>query len=232
MEWNPTGRIVVPIAISKLSQTQHWGLELVRSLLCSSSRSSNLTSTMEFSQEDFDRLLLFEHTRKTAEANYVNNPLDADVSLSSFLSIRFMFSYSVFIWFYSPRNLTSFFASFRRVYLFFRCLVYELNFRFEEWDGYHWEIDVIIEFRLLKIVYCRRIVMFMYFFSEFDQVGRGAAWVISISECFWFKRYDQRYFRCRSKWLRICFGCNMPLMKPNWIWLCRRCFEAGGGFGY
>ncbi|XP_023545906.1 mitochondrial import receptor subunit TOM20-like [Cucurbita pepo subsp. pepo] len=33
---------------------------------------------MEFSQEDFDRLLLSEHTRKTAEANYANNPLDAD----------------------------------------------------------------------------------------------------------------------------------------------------------
>ncbi|MED6170136.1 mitochondrial import receptor subunit tom20 [Stylosanthes scabra] len=33
---------------------------------------------MEFSQSDFDRLLLFEHARKTAEANYAANPLDAD----------------------------------------------------------------------------------------------------------------------------------------------------------
>ncbi|KAL5163861.1 Mitochondrial import receptor subunit TOM20 [Glycine soja] len=33
---------------------------------------------MEFSQDDFDRLLLFEHTRKSAEANYAENPLDAD----------------------------------------------------------------------------------------------------------------------------------------------------------
>ncbi|BAT86613.1 Mitochondrial import receptor subunit TOM20 Translocase of outer membrane subunit [Vigna angularis] len=33
---------------------------------------------MEYSQDDFDRLLLFEHTRKTAEANYAKNPLDAD----------------------------------------------------------------------------------------------------------------------------------------------------------
>ncbi|KAF3968513.1 hypothetical protein CMV_007601 [Castanea mollissima] len=33
---------------------------------------------MEFSQEDFDRLLLFEHARKTAESNYAQNPLDAD----------------------------------------------------------------------------------------------------------------------------------------------------------
>ncbi|KAL1289803.1 hypothetical protein HN51_058181 [Arachis hypogaea] len=33
---------------------------------------------MEFTQSDFDRLLLFEHTRKTAEAKYAANPLDAD----------------------------------------------------------------------------------------------------------------------------------------------------------
>ena len=36
---------------------------------------------MEFSQDDFDRLLLFEHTRKTAEANYAENPQDADVRI-------------------------------------------------------------------------------------------------------------------------------------------------------
>ncbi|KAG7978810.1 hypothetical protein I3843_05G100300 [Carya illinoinensis] len=33
---------------------------------------------MEFSQDDLDRLLLFEHTRQTAEANHTKNPLDAD----------------------------------------------------------------------------------------------------------------------------------------------------------
>ncbi|XP_004502297.1 mitochondrial import receptor subunit TOM20 [Cicer arietinum] len=33
---------------------------------------------MEFSQQDFDRLLLSEHTRKTAEENYAQNPLDGD----------------------------------------------------------------------------------------------------------------------------------------------------------
>ncbi|XP_062110666.1 mitochondrial import receptor subunit TOM20-like [Humulus lupulus] len=33
---------------------------------------------MEFSQDDFDRLLLFEHTRKTSEATYAKDPLDAD----------------------------------------------------------------------------------------------------------------------------------------------------------
>ncbi|OAY32366.1 mitochondrial import receptor subunit TOM20 isoform X2 [Manihot esculenta] len=33
---------------------------------------------MEFSQDDFDRLLMFEHTRKSAEATYANYPLDAD----------------------------------------------------------------------------------------------------------------------------------------------------------
>ncbi|KAL5760181.1 hypothetical protein ACOSP7_018687 [Xanthoceras sorbifolium] len=33
---------------------------------------------MEFSQADFDRLLMFEHNRKAAEANYAKDPLDAD----------------------------------------------------------------------------------------------------------------------------------------------------------
>lgn len=36
---------------------------------------------MEFSQDDFDRLLMFEHTRKSAEATYAKDPLDADVSI-------------------------------------------------------------------------------------------------------------------------------------------------------
>jgi len=30
---------------------------------------------------DFDRLLFFEHARKTAEVNYAKSPLDADVRL-------------------------------------------------------------------------------------------------------------------------------------------------------
>ncbi|KAM7269646.1 hypothetical protein ACFE04_025143 [Oxalis oulophora] len=33
---------------------------------------------MDFSQDEFERLMMFEQTRKTAEAHYVNNPLDAD----------------------------------------------------------------------------------------------------------------------------------------------------------
>ncbi|XP_071723827.1 mitochondrial import receptor subunit TOM20-like [Rutidosis leptorrhynchoides] len=33
---------------------------------------------MEFTQQDFDRLLLFEHTRKTAEDSYAKDPLDAE----------------------------------------------------------------------------------------------------------------------------------------------------------
>ncbi|CAL5203685.1 unnamed protein product [Lathyrus oleraceus] len=33
---------------------------------------------MEFSQDDFERLLLSEQSRKTAEENYAINPLDAD----------------------------------------------------------------------------------------------------------------------------------------------------------
>lgn len=48
---------------------------------------------MEFSQEDFDRLLLFEHARKTAESNYAQNPLDADVSISLSLSVNLNVSF-------------------------------------------------------------------------------------------------------------------------------------------
>ncbi|KAK7266953.1 hypothetical protein RIF29_19615 [Crotalaria pallida] len=33
---------------------------------------------MDLQQNDFDRLLFFEHARKTAEAEYAKNPLDAD----------------------------------------------------------------------------------------------------------------------------------------------------------
>ncbi|KAF5179880.1 Mitochondrial import receptor subunit tom20 [Thalictrum thalictroides] len=39
---------------------------------------------MEFQQSDFDRLLFFEQTRKTAEVNYAKNPLDPDVSSLNF----------------------------------------------------------------------------------------------------------------------------------------------------
>jgi hypothetical protein len=33
-------------------------------------------------QDDFDRILFFEHARKLAETEYIKNPLDADVRLS------------------------------------------------------------------------------------------------------------------------------------------------------
>uniref|UniRef100_A0A2P2K3Z1 Uncharacterized protein MANES_12G011900 n=1 Tax=Rhizophora mucronata TaxID=61149 RepID=A0A2P2K3Z1_RHIMU len=33
---------------------------------------------MEFTQEDFERLLLFEHARKTCEATYAKDPVDVD----------------------------------------------------------------------------------------------------------------------------------------------------------
>ncbi|XP_078434807.1 mitochondrial import receptor subunit TOM20-like [Wolffia australiana] len=33
---------------------------------------------MDLQASEFDRLLFFEHTRKTSEANYASNPLDAD----------------------------------------------------------------------------------------------------------------------------------------------------------
>lgn len=37
-------------------------------------------------QSEFDRLLFFEHARKSAETTYAQNPLDADVRISSFSS--------------------------------------------------------------------------------------------------------------------------------------------------
>ena len=37
---------------------------------------------MDLQQSEFDRLLFFEHARKTAEAAYAANPLDVDVSFS------------------------------------------------------------------------------------------------------------------------------------------------------
>ncbi|XP_023645455.1 mitochondrial import receptor subunit TOM20-2 isoform X2 [Capsella rubella] len=33
---------------------------------------------MEFSAADFERLLMFEHSRKASEAQYINDPLDSD----------------------------------------------------------------------------------------------------------------------------------------------------------
>lgn len=47
---------------------------------------------MEMSSE-FDRLLFFEHARKTAEAAYEKNPLDADVC-TLFLYILFINEFS------------------------------------------------------------------------------------------------------------------------------------------
>lgn len=39
---------------------------------------------MDMQQGDFDRILFFEHARKTSEATYAKNPLDADVRKSPF----------------------------------------------------------------------------------------------------------------------------------------------------
>lgn len=41
---------------------------------------------MDLQQNDFDRLLFFEHARKTAEVAYASNPHDADVSRDAFPS--------------------------------------------------------------------------------------------------------------------------------------------------
>ncbi|KAF7801703.1 mitochondrial import receptor subunit TOM20-like [Senna tora] len=37
-----------------------------------------MPATMDLQQSDFDRLLFFEHARKTAEATYAKDPLDAE----------------------------------------------------------------------------------------------------------------------------------------------------------
>lgn len=64
---------------------------------------------MEVSQDDLDRLLLFEHSRQTAEANYAKNPLDADVRISS---LSFSPSeISICYWSFSP-FITNAFGSF------------------------------------------------------------------------------------------------------------------------
>lgn len=34
---------------------------------------------MEFNAADFERLVMFEHTRKACEAQYVKDPLDSEV---------------------------------------------------------------------------------------------------------------------------------------------------------
>ena len=52
-------------------------------------------------QSDFDRLLFFEHARKTAEAAYAKDPLDTDVRSYSFLwsvPLFFAFYFSFIIW--------------------------------------------------------------------------------------------------------------------------------------
>ena len=42
---------------------------------------------MDLQQSDFDRLLFFEHARKTAEVAYAQNPLDAYVRIFLFSSL-------------------------------------------------------------------------------------------------------------------------------------------------
>lgn len=56
-------------------------------------------------QSDFDRLLFFEHARKTAEATYAKNPQDADVRIIS-LSLNLLFLSEIVYWFMrSPRKI-------------------------------------------------------------------------------------------------------------------------------
>lgn len=82
---------------------------------------------MEFSQSDFDRLLLSEHNRKTAEANYAKDPLDADVSISSFLlNSLFIFLINSNVIFRLRRSYLV--LSFIFLFLYSFCLVVLLNY--------------------------------------------------------------------------------------------------------
>lgn len=51
-------------------------------------------AAMEMQEADFDRLLFFEHARRHSESQYIKNPLDADVPLSS----QFPFYFYFFFW--------------------------------------------------------------------------------------------------------------------------------------
>lgn len=50
---------------------------------------------MGMGQNDFDRLLFFEHARKQAEITYAQNPQDADVSPRLFLFLSLGCSVSI-----------------------------------------------------------------------------------------------------------------------------------------
>lgn len=47
---------------------------------------------MDMQQNDFDRILFFEHSRKTSEATYTKNPLDAGVRISSLFILLILLS--------------------------------------------------------------------------------------------------------------------------------------------
>lgn len=46
---------------------------------------------MDMQQGDLDRIFFFEHARKTAEATYAKDPLDADVRFFFFFFLNSLF---------------------------------------------------------------------------------------------------------------------------------------------
>jgi len=62
---------------------------------------------MDLQQNEFDRILFFEHARKTAEAEYSKNPLDADVSPQFFFFFYFFFIFLDFF-FVKLRKISTF----------------------------------------------------------------------------------------------------------------------------
>lgn len=69
-------------------------------------------------QSDFERMLFFEHARKTAEASYSEDPLDVEVSI-----IRFSFVSIYNIYIYIIRVHVHFIDSLWFIYLFCMCIV-------------------------------------------------------------------------------------------------------------
>ena len=145
-------------------------------------------------QSDFDRLLFFEHARKTVEATYAKNPQDADVRIISF-SLNLLFLSEIVyshayrsVWFMrSPRKINGKSKSDSVIgWDWNACFEIPSLFYFSAWFLGNQTLDLFDNesFNLL---------FFFFSLSELDEVGRSAAWVISVPERARFKEDDSRY---------------------------------------
>lgn len=110
---------------------------------------------MDFQQNEFDRILFFEHARKTAEAEYAKNPLDADVSLQFFpIFFHFFFKFSIFIlW------------NYERFQLYYHGSVHDY------FDWYHGSVhDYFVYMGVLLLVYFpEKNLIFCWFSIDIDE---------------------------------------------------------------